>query len=101
MAPYTARPTPPAAMMPPPVPPMMRPPTKAAAPPIMNPRPVPEPFAAAAGAVAFCYEVIFTRMLSHVLGGSIFAFATMLAGFLLGIALGGTLFATYLLVILA
>jgi spermidine synthase len=48
-------------------------------------------FAAAAGAVAFCYEIIFTRMLSHLLGGSIYAFATMLAGFLLGIALGGTI----------
>lgn len=48
-------------------------------------------FAALAGAVAFCYEIIFTRMLSHILGGSIYAFATMLAGFLLGIALGGTI----------
>lgn len=48
-------------------------------------------FAAAAGAVGFCYEIIFTRMLSHILGGSIYAFATMLAGFLLGIALGGTI----------
>lgn len=48
-------------------------------------------FAALGGAVAFCYEIIFTRMLSHLLGGSIFAFATMLAGFLLGIALGGAL----------
>ncbi|MGI9473842.1 MAG: fused MFS/spermidine synthase [Rubripirellula sp.] len=46
-------------------------------------------FAAFAGAVAFCYEIIFTRMLSHILGGSIYAFATMLAGFLLGIAIGG------------
>lgn len=46
-------------------------------------------FAAAAGAIAFCYEIIFTRMLGHILGGSIYAFATMLAGFLLGIALGG------------
>ncbi len=46
-------------------------------------------FAAISGGVSFCYEIIFTRMLSHMLGGSVFAFATMLAGFLLGIALGG------------
>ena len=46
-------------------------------------------FALISGAVSFCYEIIFTRMLGHMLGGSIFAFATMLAGFLLGIAVGG------------
>ncbi len=43
------------------------------------------------GANAFFYEVLWTRMLSHVLGGSIYAFATMLAAFLTGIALGGGL----------
>lgn len=43
------------------------------------------------GATAFLYEVLWTRMLSHVLGGSIYAFATMLAAFLTGIALGGGL----------
>jgi spermidine synthase len=43
------------------------------------------------GANAFLYEVLWTRMLSHVLGGSIYAFATMLAAFLTGIALGGGL----------
>ena len=43
------------------------------------------------GAISFCYEIIFTRMLGHVLGGSIFSFATMLASFLLGIALGGAI----------
>lgn len=48
-------------------------------------------FALIAGAVSFCYEIIFTRMLSHLLGGSVYAFATMLAGFLLGIAIGGAL----------
>lgn len=48
-------------------------------------------FAAAFGAIAFCFEIIFTRMLGHILGGSIYSFATMLAGFLLGIALGGTI----------
>ena len=46
-------------------------------------------FAAFSGAISFSYEIVFTRMLGHSLGGSIFAFATMLAGFLLGIALGG------------
>lgn len=40
------------------------------------------------GAVSFLYEVLWTRMLSYVLGGSIFAFATMVASFLLGIAAG-------------
>ena len=41
------------------------------------------------GANAFLYEVLWTRMLAHVIGGSIYAFATMLAAFLTGIALGG------------
>lgn len=41
------------------------------------------------GANAFVYEVLWTRMLTHVLGGSIYAFSTMLAAFLGGIALGG------------
>ena len=43
------------------------------------------------GATAFFYEVLWTRMLTHVIGGSIYAFATMLAAFLTGIALGGGL----------
>ncbi|MFL2555021.1 MAG: fused MFS/spermidine synthase [Candidatus Rariloculaceae bacterium] len=43
------------------------------------------------GANAFFYEVLWTRMLTHILGGSIYAFATMLAAFLTGIALGGGL----------
>lgn len=43
------------------------------------------------GANAFLYEVLWTRMLAHVLGGSIYAFATMLGAFLTGIALGGGL----------
>jgi len=41
------------------------------------------------GATSFVYEVLWTRMLAHVMGGSIYAFATMLAAFLTGIALGG------------
>lgn len=40
------------------------------------------------GANSFLYEVLWTRLLGHVLGGSITAFSTMLAGFLSGIAIG-------------
>ena len=47
------------------------------------------PLIAFSGANAFFYEVLWTRLLNHVLGGSIYAFATMLASFLAGIALGG------------
>ncbi len=43
------------------------------------------------GAVSFFYEVLWTRLLSHLIGGSIHAFAVMLASFLAGIALGGGL----------
>ena len=43
------------------------------------------------GAVSFTFEILFTRMLGHMLGGSLFAFASMLASFLLGIALGGAI----------
>lgn len=47
------------------------------------------PLIAASGAVSFCFEIVLTRMLGHFLGGSVYSFATMLAGFLLGIAIGG------------
>jgi spermidine synthase len=40
------------------------------------------------GAVSFTYEVLWFRMLGHLLGGSTQAFASMLASFLLGITLG-------------
>jgi spermidine synthase len=40
------------------------------------------------GAASFAYEVMWTRLLGHLLGASLHAFATMLASFLLGIALG-------------
>ena len=40
------------------------------------------------GAVSFSYEVMWTRLLSQILGGSLFAFTTMLSSFLLGIAVG-------------
>jgi spermidine synthase len=43
------------------------------------------------GAVSFAYEVLWTRLLSQLLGGSIYAFATMLSSFLAGIALGSAL----------
>jgi len=43
------------------------------------------------GAVSFSYEVLWTRLLSQLLGGSVYAFATMLSSFLLGIALGSAL----------
>ena len=43
------------------------------------------------GAVAFTLEVLWTRLLSHVFGGTIYAFTVMLACFLTGIAIGGLL----------
>jgi spermidine synthase len=42
-----------------------------------------------AGAVAFFQEVLWSRMLSHIVGSSIYAFGVMVASFLVGIALGG------------
>ncbi|HEX6397326.1 MAG TPA: fused MFS/spermidine synthase, partial [Steroidobacteraceae bacterium] len=44
-----------------------------------------------AGAVAFFQEVLWTRMLAHVVGSSIHAFGVMVASFLTGIALGGVI----------
>jgi predicted membrane-bound spermidine synthase len=44
-----------------------------------------------AGAVAFFQEVLWTRMLAHVVGSSVYAFGVMVASFLAGIALGGVL----------
>lgn len=41
------------------------------------------------GAVTFLNEVLWSRMLSHVVGSSIHAFGVMVASFLTGIALGG------------
>jgi spermidine synthase len=54
--------------------------------------PAPEwvlPLILLSGAVSFFHEVLWTRMLSHVLGSSIHAFGVMVASFLAGIALGG------------
>ena len=41
------------------------------------------------GAISFIYEVLWTRMLSHIVGSSIYAFGVMVSSFLAGIALGG------------
>ncbi len=46
-------------------------------------------FIGISGVLSFAYEIVFTRMLGHFIGGSVFAFSIMLAGFLLGIAIGG------------
>jgi len=43
---------------------------------------------ALASAASFTYEVLWTRLLGQVLGGSLYSFATMLAAFLTGIAIG-------------
>lgn len=53
------------------------------------------PFIAVSGAVSFLYEVLWTRLLGQILGGSTHAFATMLASFLLGIALGSAVAARF------
>ena len=47
-----------------------------------------QPLMLISGSITFLYEILWTRLLSHVLGGSIYAFATMLASFLTGITLG-------------
>ncbi|MEM7584567.1 MAG: fused MFS/spermidine synthase [Acidobacteriota bacterium] len=47
------------------------------------------------GAVSFSWEVLWTRLLSHLLGGSIYAFGTMLATFLIGIGLGSAVAARW------
>lgn len=46
------------------------------------------PLVLVSGCVSFGWEVLWTRLLSHLLGGTIYAFGTMLATFLAGIALG-------------
>ncbi len=47
------------------------------------------PIMLVSGAVSFFHEVLWTRMLSHVLGSSLQAFGVMVGSFLAGIALGG------------
>jgi spermidine synthase len=46
------------------------------------------PLILVSGVISFSYEILWTRLLGHVLGGSVYAFATMLASFLAGIAIG-------------
>lgn len=46
------------------------------------------PAIALSGVASFTYEVLWTRLLGHLLGGSAYAFSTMLATFLVGISLG-------------
>ncbi len=53
------------------------------------------PCLALSGAASFTYEVLWTRLLAHLLGGSVAAFATMLASFLFGIAAGSALAAPF------
>ena len=43
------------------------------------------------GLVSFTYEVLWVRLLEHMLGSSVYAFSTMLASFLAGIAIGAAL----------
>ncbi len=49
------------------------------------------PMIALSGAVSFSYEVLWARLLGHIFGGSVYAFATMLGTFLTGIAIGSYL----------
>ncbi|MEZ5944418.1 MAG: fused MFS/spermidine synthase [Planctomycetaceae bacterium] len=43
------------------------------------------------GGMSFIYEVLWTRLLGQVVGGSVYAFAIMLAAFLAGITLGSAI----------
>ncbi len=47
------------------------------------------------GFIALAYEVLWTRVLSLVLGSSIYAFTVILTAFLLGISLGSILFSRF------
>lgn len=49
------------------------------------------PVVMGSGAISFTYEVLWSRLLGHLLGGSIYGFATMLASFLTGIAAGSAI----------
>ncbi|MEM7357155.1 MAG: fused MFS/spermidine synthase, partial [Acidobacteriota bacterium] len=46
------------------------------------------PLILVSGIVSFTWEVLWTRLLTQLVGGSLYAFATMLATFLVGLALG-------------
>ena len=49
------------------------------------------PIMALSGVATFTYEILWTRLIAHILGGSVAAFAIMLAGFLIGIAVGSAI----------
>ena len=49
------------------------------------------PIMLVSGSIAFYLEVLWTRLINHILGGSVYAFATMLAAFLTGIAIGSAI----------
>ena len=46
------------------------------------------PLVMTGGAVSFVYEVLWTRLLGQLLGGTVYSFSTMLATFLVGITVG-------------
>ncbi len=47
------------------------------------------------GVTSFAYEVLWTRLFNQVLGGTVYAFSTMLASFLTGLTLGSALAARF------
>lgn len=47
------------------------------------------------GATSFAYEILWTRLINQVLGGTVYAFSTMLASFLTGLTLGSALAARF------
>ncbi|TAK07023.1 MAG: tetratricopeptide repeat protein [Candidatus Manganitrophaceae bacterium] len=51
---------------------------------------------ALSGFAAMIYEVVWTRILTLILGSTLYSFATMLATFLLGLAIGSFLFSVFL-----
>ncbi|MEM7482989.1 MAG: fused MFS/spermidine synthase [Acidobacteriota bacterium] len=53
------------------------------------------PAIAGSGFIAFGWEVVWSRLLAHLLGGSIYAYGLMLATFLVGIAAGSLLATTW------
>ncbi|MEM7228580.1 MAG: fused MFS/spermidine synthase [Planctomycetota bacterium] len=53
------------------------------------------PIMLVSGAISFTNEVLWSRLLGHLLGASVYAFATMLACFLAGIAIGSAIAARY------
>ncbi|MDP6977607.1 MAG: fused MFS/spermidine synthase [Myxococcota bacterium] len=53
------------------------------------------PLIFASGLASFTYEVLWVRLLEHLLGGSVYAFSTMLASFLMGITLGAAAASRY------